>query len=148
MKPTTARAAAAWLDDESAFRALAARVDRLVELQSALRERFPQAPLTVVSLDADTLTLRAPNAAWAARLRQSTPSMLQTLGARFAGIGRIRIVTQRTGDAAPMRAHPPRTAIPSAALRELDRLRAGVGHEAPALGEALARLVRRHRGAR
>lgn len=146
MKPTPARPVSAWLDDESGFRALAARVDRLVEVQAALHERFGQAPLTVVSLDAGTLTLRAPNAAWAARLRQSTPTMLQALRQRFAGIERIRIVTRRTGDASSRPAHAPRAAIPSAALRELDRLRAGT--DAPALGEALARLVRRHRGAR
>ncbi len=145
MKPTSARHASAWLDDETGFRALAARVDRLVELQSALRERFAQAPLTVVSLDAGTLTLRAPNAAWAARLRQSTPTMLQALRARFAGIDSIRIVTQRAGEASRTPVHAPRAAIPSAALRELDRLRADT--DAPALGDALARLVRRHRSA-
>ncbi len=146
MKPISARPVTAWLDDESAFRALVARVDRLVELQSLLRERFAQAPLTVVALEADTLTLRAPNAAWAARLRQSTPTMLQAVRPRFAGIARIRIVTQRTGDAAPAPAHAPRAAIPSAALRELERLRAST--DAPALGDALARLVRRHRAVR
>ncbi|MDT3678301.1 MAG: DciA family protein [Burkholderiaceae bacterium] len=146
MKPTSTRPVSAWLDDETGFRALAARVDRLVELQSALREHFAQAPLTVVSLDADTLTLRAPNAAWAARLRQSTPTMLQALRARFAGIDRIRIVTQRAGEASRTPAHAPRAAIPSAALRELDRLRSGT--DAPALGDALTRLVRRHRNTR
>ena len=146
MKPSTARAAAAWLDDESAFRALAARVDRLVEVQAALARHFPQVPLTVVALDADTLTLRAPNAAWAARLRQSTPSMLQALRSRFAGIGRIRIVTRRTGERSPAPVRVPRAAIPTQALRELDRLRAAT--DAPALGEALERLVRRHRGGR
>ena len=146
MKPTSSRPVSAWLDDETGFRALAARVDRLVELQSALREHFAQAPLTVVALDAGTLTLRAPNAAWAARLRQSTPTLLQALRARFAGIERIRIVTQRAGEASSSRAHAPRAAIPSAALRALDRLRADT--DAPALGDALARLVRRHRGGR
>jgi len=143
MKPTSARPATAWLDDESGFRALAAKVDRLVEVQATLRERFAQAPLTVVALDGDTLVLRAPNAAWAARLRQSTPTMLQALRERFAGIGRIRIVTQRSVDALPARAHAPRAAIPSSALRDLERLRAGT--DAPALDEALGRLVRRHR---
>lgn len=144
MKPTSARAASAWLEDEDSFRALAARVDRLVELQSVLAERLPRVPLTVVALDAGTLTLRAPNAAWAARLRQSTPTMLQALQERFAGIERIRFVTQRTGDdPAPVRT--PRTAIPSAALRELDRLREAT--DAPALGDALRRLVRHHRRA-
>ncbi len=146
MKPTSTRPVTAWLDEETDFRALAARVDRLVELQSALHEQFAQAPLTVVALDTGTLTLRAPSAAWAARLRQSTPTMLQALHTRFAGIDRIRIVTQRTGDAAPARTQAPRAAIPSAALREFDRLRSRT--DAPALGEALARLVRHHRGAR
>ncbi|MCD6679268.1 MAG: DUF721 domain-containing protein [Burkholderiaceae bacterium] len=146
MKPTSTRPVSAWLDDETAFRALAARVDRLVELQQALREHVAQAPLTVVALDAGTLTLRAPNAAWAARLRQSTPTLLQALRARFAGIDRIRIVTQRAGETSFAAAHAPRAAIPSAALRELDRLRAAT--DAPALGEAIERLVRRHRSAR
>lgn len=146
MKPAPARPAADWLEDESAFRALSARVDRLVALQSLLAGRFPGAPLTVVALDAGALTLRAPNAAWAARLRQSTPTMLQALRGHVAGIERIRIVTRKTGEtaAAPMRA--PRAAIPSAALRELDRL--GRTTDAPALGEAIARLVRHHEGMR
>jgi len=146
MRPAPARAAAEWLADEGAFRALAARVDRLVALQSALAARFPKAPLSVVSLDAGTLTLRAPNAAWAARLRQSAPTMLQALRDYAAGIERIRIVTQRTGDgsAAPVRV--PRAASPSTALHELDRLREVT--DAPALEQALARLVRHHRGAR
>lgn len=146
MKPVSTRPVTAWLDEETGFRALAARVDRLVELQSALREHFARAPLTVVALDAGTLTLRAPGAAWAARLRQSTPTMLQALRPRFAGIERIRIVTQRTGETTPAPARAPRAAIPSAALRELERLRACT--DAPALGEALARLVRHHRGVR
>ncbi len=146
MKPISARPVAAWLDDETTFRALVARVERLVELQSVLRECCAQAPLTVVAVHAETLTLRAPNAAWAARLRQSTPTMLQALRPRFAGIARIRIVAQRTGDAAPAPTRAPRAAIPSAALHDLDRLRAGT--DAPVLGQALARLVRHHRAAR
>lgn len=146
MRSTPARAAAAWLDDETAFRALALRVDRLVELQSLLAARFPNVPLTVVTLDAGTLTLRAPNAAWVARLRQSAPTMLQALQARFAGIERIRIATQRTRDAAPAPVRTPRAAIPSTALQELDRLRGST--DAPALGAALERLVRHHRAAR
>lgn len=146
MNPTPARAAATWLEDETAFRALAARVDRLVELQSLLAEHFPKTPLTVLSLDAGKLTLRAPNAAWAARLRQSTPTMLKALQTRFAGLERIHFVTQRSGEAVSAPSRTPRAAIPSTALRELDRLRQT--SDTPALGEALARLVRRHQAAR
>jgi len=144
MKPDSARAAAAWLDDEAGFRALALRVERLVELQSLLATRFPNAPLTVVTLDAGTLTLRAPTAAWVARLRQSVPTMLQALQLHFAGIDRIRIVTQRRGDAVPPPVRAPRAAIPSTALHALDRLRQST--DAPALGAAIERLVRHHRG--
>lgn len=146
MKPASARPAADWLADESAFRELHARVDRLVALQSLLAGRFPGAPLTVVALDAGTLTLRAPNAAWAARLRQSTPTMLQALRGHVAGIERIRIVTRRTGESTPAPMRAPRAAIPSTALRELDRLREHT--DAPALGQAIARLVRHHKSMR
>lgn len=146
MKPTSARAAAAWLDDEAGFRALALRVDRLVELQSLIATRFPNVPLTVVTLDAGTLTLRAPNAAWVARLRQSAPTMLQALQLQFAGIERIRIVAQRIRDTAAVPARTPRAAIPSTALHALEQLRRST--DAPALDAALERLVRHHRGSR
>lgn len=146
MKSTPARAAAAWLDDEAAFRAVALRVDRLVELQSLLAAHFPNVPLTVVTLEAGTLTLRAPNAAWVSRLRQSAPTMLQALQSRLTGIERLRIVPQRMRDAAPPAIRAPRAAIPSAVLCELDRLRGST--DAPALGAALERLVRHHRSSR
>lgn len=146
MKPTSARAAAAWLDDEAGFRALALRVDRLVELQSLIAAHFPNVPLTVLTLDSGTLTLRAPNAAWVARLRQSTPTLLQALQLQFAGIDRIRIVAQRMRDATPTHARTPRAAIPSTALHALERLRRST--DAPALGAAIERLVRHHRGSR
>lgn len=146
MKATSARAAAAWLDDEAGFRALALRVDRLVELQSLIAARFPNVPLTVVTLDAGTLTLRAPNAAWVARLRQSAPTMLQALQLQFPGIDRIRIVAQRIRDTAAAPARTPRAAIPSTALHALEQLRRST--DAPVLGTALERLVRHHRGSR
>lgn len=143
MKPALARAASAWLEDESAFRAVAARVDRLVELQAALARACPGVPLTVVSLDDDALTLRTPNAAWASRLRQSTPTLLQAIRGHCPQAARIRIVPQRSGDARAAPPRTPRAAIPAPVLAELERLREA--SDAPVLQHALARLVRRHR---
>lgn len=72
----TARSVASWLDAEPGFRALAARVDRLVALQARLAGACPGIPLTVVSLEAGTLTVMTPSAAWAGRLRQDRKSVV------------------------------------------------------------------------
>lgn len=144
MKSSLARSVTDWLDTEDSWRALAARADRLIALQTLVARNFPGAPLTAASVTDGTLTLRAPNAAWVARLRQSIPSMLQRLQAQAPDIRQIRIVAQRRQDhqrAAVLRV--PRTAIPEAALRELARMQAE-DTGTPALNSALARLVARH----
>lgn len=143
MKPASARSVAHWLESESTFRGLAARVDRLVALQARLVEACPRVPLTVVAIDGETLTLQTRNAAWAARLRQMTPTLLDVARRDGAGVNRIRIVPQRGGIAQPP-ARAPRAAVPRQALHELERLRQAIG--APALEQAIGRLVRRQRG--
>jgi len=142
----TARSVASWLDAEPGFRALAARVDRLVALQARLAGACPGIPLTVVSLEAGTLTVMTPSAAWAGRLRQMTPTLLALVRQDCAQVSRIRIVPQRRASAAMRAAGAPRAALPPRALADLAQLMAEV--EGPALEQALANLVRRHRGAR
>jgi hypothetical protein len=143
---TTARPVASWLDTESGFRALAARVDRLVALQARLVAACPRIPMTVLSLDGPTLTVTTPNAAWAARLRQMTPTLLAVVHQDCAQVSRIRIVPQRRAPAAAHRPGAPRQAIPSGALAELARLKAET--TAPKLEQALANLIRRQRSMR
>ncbi len=142
----TARSVASWLDAESGFRALAARVDRLVALQARLAGACPGIPLTVSSLDGDTLTLMTPGAAWAGRLRQMVPSLLALLREDCAQVSRIRIVPQRRTEGARRDAGAPRAAVPARALGELAQLMADA--EGPALKQALANLIRRQRAAR
>lgn len=147
MKPSLARPITDWLEAEDSWRAVAARADRLVTLQTLVARNFPGTPLTVAALTDGILTLRAPNAAWAARLRQSIPSMLQRLQQQAPDIMQIRIATQRRQDdrrTAVLRV--PRAPIPQTALRELARLQAE-DTGTPALNSALARLVARHRRA-
>jgi len=142
----TARSVTSWLDAESGFRALAARVDRLVALQTRLAGACPGIPLTVVSLDEETLTVMTPSAAWAGRLRQMAPTLLALVREDCAQVSRLRIVPQRRAGGPARAAGAPRTAVPPRALADLAQLMAGV--EGPALKQALANLIRRHRGAR
>ncbi|MCL4775473.1 MAG: DUF721 domain-containing protein [Burkholderiaceae bacterium] len=142
----TARSVASWLDAESGFRALAARVDRLVALQARLAGACPGIPLTVSSLDGDTLTLMTPGAAWAGRLRQMVPSLLALVREDCAQVSRIRIVPQRRVVGPARRAGAPRTALPPQALADFEQLMSDV--EGPALKQALANLIRRHRRGR
>ncbi len=142
----TARSVANWLDAESGFRALAARVDRLVALQARLAEACPGIPLTVVSLDEETLTVMTPSAAWAGRLRQMAPTLLTLVREDWAQVSRLRIVPQRRAGGPARAVGAPRAAVPPRALANLAQLMADV--EGPALKQALANLIRRHRGAR
>lgn len=146
MKSALARPAASWLDAEAGFRLLASRVDRLVALQARLAEAYPQIPLSVVSLDGETLVVGTPGAAWAARLRQMAPSLLAVLQQDCAQVNRIRIVPQRRGGQPARPVAAPRGAVPAPALADLARLMTGI--EASALKQALANLIRRQRQAR
>jgi len=144
MKPaTTARPVASWLDAESGFRALAARVDRLVALQARLVAACPRIPMTVVSLDAQTLTVTTPNAAWAARLRQMAPTLLAVVHQDCPQVNRIRILPQRRAEGAARGLRSPRAAVPAQALGEFAQLMAGI--EPSPLKQALANLIRRQR---
>ncbi len=141
-----ARSAGAWLDAESGYRALAARVDHLVALQARLSAACPGVPVTVVCVDERALTLMTPNAAWAGRLRQMTPTLLAHVREARGGVERIRIVPQRRADSGGARAPAMRSALPGSAVAELANLAGEV--QAPALRAALERLVRHQRGRR
>ncbi len=143
---TTARSVTGWLDTESGFRALAARVDRLVALQARLAAACPRIPMTVVSLDEQTLTVMTPSAAWAGRLRQMTPTLLAVVHQDCIQVSRIRIVPQRRAAAGLATAAPPRAGVPARALVDLAQLMAET--EGPALKQALANLIRRQRSTR
>lgn len=143
---TPARSVASWLDTESGFRALAARVDRLVALQARLAAACPRVPMTVVSLDEQTLTVTTPSAAWAGRLRQMTPSLLAVVHQDCTQVSRIRIVPQRRAAGGPRVTAPPRAGVPARALADLAQLMTET--EGAALKQALANLIRRQRSAR
>jgi len=147
MKPaTTARPVASWLGSESGFRALAARVDRLVALQARLVAACPHVPMTVTSLDAQTLTVTTPNAAWAARLRQMAPTLLAVVHQDCSEVNRIRIVPQRRADGPLRAASRPHAAVPERALGDFAELMAGI--ESSPLKQALANLIRHQRQTR
>jgi len=147
MKPaTTARSVTSWLDTESGFRALAARVDRLVALQARLAAACPRIPMTVVSLDEHTLTVMTPSAAWAGRLRQMAPTLLAVVHQDCGQVSRIRIVPQRRAVGPTRVGAQARTPVPQRALGELAQLMSEV--EGPALKQALANLIRRQRASR
>ncbi len=143
---SAARPLHTWLEQESSFRAVAARVDRLVALQATITAACPRVPMTVMSIDGETLTVSTPNAAWAARLRQLEPTLRAALQAKRAKINRIRIVPQRASGTQAAPARVPKQPIPTEALTALAQLRDTV--EGSPLKEALTNLLRHQRGRR
>lgn len=142
-RPPPARTAIDWLGANDAFRAASAQGARLLEFQRALDRAADGLPLTVVAFAAGVATVAARNAAAAAKLRQSEPTLRERLAAEGWTIERFRI-----------RAEPPRWqarpaprrvkgTIPAAGVRAVAQLAQAV--DEGALKEALSRLAARHR---
>jgi hypothetical protein len=74
------------------------------------------------------------------------PTLLTVVRQDCGQVSRIRIVPQRRSGGPARAAAQPRAAVPSRALGDLAKLMAEV--EGPALKQALANLVRRHRESR
>lgn len=142
-----ARPAIEWLDREPEFSALATRLAELVEIQRLLRSAWPSTPLEALAISAGTLVLAARHAAQAARLRQSTPSLLRALSAHGAAVERIEIRVLRPDLTIPAARDPrPRAPIPAQALADLERLGQQV-RGSTRLAHTLKRLGERRRGA-
>ena len=138
-----ARAAIDWLGADEAFRAASRQGARLAQFQRALDRAGGGLRLTVVALADGCATVAAANAAAAAKLRQSEPSLRERLAADGWAIERFRIRAEppRWMPRAPApRLKPP---VPAAAVRSIDSL-AGAVDDGP-LRQALQRLAARHR---
>jgi hypothetical protein len=145
MKPRTrSRNAVAWLRTEPGFARLGEQAARLADLQADLARCVPGLALTVVALERDTLVVGAAHAAVAAKIRQSTPTVLAALARQGWKIERIRFKPQwRPGPARPPRRQ--KDAPGAAAVASIAALAERV--EDPKLKEALRRLAARHGGA-
>lgn len=70
------------------------QISQLEKINTFLQAHFPPtagASVRAIKLQNATLTLRAPSSPVAARLRQSTPSMMQTLAAKGVAVKKMRI---------------------------------------------------------
>jgi len=139
----THQSARDWLDRSPEYRRAMQHVDKLLGIQSMLAGLRPELRLVVVSLRDGVLTLQTPNAATAARCRQSEPSIRSALLQDWPEVNAIRFVPQRAAGR-PDRPPVPRRRIPPAALNGLAALEAGL--EDSPLRDALRRLVARQRG--
>lgn len=138
----TQRSAKDWLDQSPEYRRAMQHVDTLLGIQSTLAGIRPELRLVVVSLKDGLLTLQTPNAATAARCRQSEPSIRSALLQDWPEVKAIRFMPQRT--AGPrIRPSVPKRRIPPEALGRLDAL--GARLEDSPLRDALRRLVARQR---
>lgn len=134
-----------WLDQSPDYRRAMQHVDTLLGIQSTLAGIRPELRLVVVSLKDGLLTLQTPNAATAARCRQSEPSIRSALLRDWPEVKTIRFTPQRTVDRPDRPLVPkPKRRIPPAALGKLDAL--GASLEDSPLRDALRRLVARQRG--
>ena len=137
------RHALGWLEQQADFRALTDRAERLIALQTDLRQCAPGLALTALGLEDDELMVGAPSASAAAKLRQLAPSIASALQGRGWKVKRIRFRPQpgTHGSTAPR--HREKAPIPVGALAGLAALAEQASD--PALKEALAHLVRTHR---
>jgi len=141
MHARSSRPAQDWLSRDPAFRQLARQVDDLVALQRALHKASGGAPLTVSGLADGTLTVVVPGAAWASRLRQIEPSLVAALAREGMRVQRLKIRPRRQAEPAAPRPAPKKPP-PAEALAALAAL--GAAADAPALQQALARMLARH----
>jgi len=132
-----------WLDQSPEYRRAMQHVDTLLGIQSTLARKHSELRLVVVSLKDGLLTLQTPNAASAARCRQSEPSIRSALLQDWSEVKTIRFTPQRAADR-PSRPFVPVRRIPPAALGRLDAL--GESLEDSPLRDAVRRLVARQRG--
>lgn len=141
--PVFARPAQSWLDRDPAFCELARRIGDLLALQHALQRACPKAPIVVSGLNAGTVTVVVPGAAWATRLRQIEPTLVAALAAEGLRVERLKIRPRRELPPVP-RHSAPRLPPPAQALSAIDALAREVV-ESP-LKQALAQLLRHHSG--
>lgn len=143
--PAPARQASHWLDDDDTYRAVRDAARRLLAIQRDLDALAPSLRLRILAWRGDELWVDAPNAAMAARLRQTEPSLREGLLGKGWQVSRIRYRSQPGQAVAPPAAEPRR--IPSAGLEALAALRDTIAPDHP-MQRALTELLRHHGGRR
>lgn len=147
-KPQESSGVGAFLEGNDKISALLPAVKRNIALQKECAGALPALfeRCEVMQLNAGMLSISAPNAALATKLKQQLPKLQEYLTQRGWQINAIRIkvqVRRSFEKAAPQK----QIALSPPALNALDEL----GRELPdtpqnaSLRDALARLVRRHR---
>jgi hypothetical protein len=146
MKPGPPRHALGWLEQQAEFRALTDRAQQLLALQADLRRCAPGLTLIAMGVENDELLVGAPSAATAAKLRQLAPSITTALQGLGWQVKRMRFRPQPGAQGAAAPRHREKAPIPPDALDRLMVLSEQASD--PALKEALANLVKGHRGQR
>jgi hypothetical protein len=142
MKRTAPRNVLGWLEQQSEFRALVDRAERLLALQADLSACTPSHSLVAMGIENETLLVGTPTTSMAAKLRQMEPSIVAALRDRGWQIKRIRFRPQPPGSRQARPPAPLKAPIPSSALAGLSRLCEEAS--SPALKEALTNLLRGH----
>ena len=124
------------------FQALQTHLDTLTRLQAALDAGWPQLRLKVRNLKAGSLSLTAPSAAQAARLRQIEPSLLQALQTQEREVTRI-VFKPQTRRAIIEPPPTPKKTISENTLKVISQHEALISH--PSILAALAHLKKRAR---
>ena len=145
LRPAPARQASHWLDDDETFRDVRDAARRLLAAQRDLDALAPSLRLRILAWRGDELWVDAPNAAMAARLRQTEPTLREGLRSRGWQVSRIRYRSQ-PGQAVAAPVAAPRR-IPAAGIAALAALREAIAPDHP-MQRALADLLRHHGGDR
>jgi len=145
LRPAPARQASHWLDDDDDYRTVREAARRLLAVQRDLDALAPSLRLHVLAWRGDELWIDAPNAAMAARLRQTEPSLRAGLLGKGWQVSRIRSRSQ-PGQAVAAPLPAPRR-IPAAGLAALAGLRDAIAPDHP-MQRALTELLRHHGGDR
>lgn len=133
-----------WLRAEPALRALVESSATLLRLQHELVRNCGEPDLVVLRLQGGTLTVQAPSAAVAAKLRQRAPSLCSHMSKSGWQVVALKVKPRLAAPAAEARAIE-RRELPGSALTALDQLRAAVNDAD--LRASLARMIDRHRRA-
>lgn len=119
---------------------------RLIALQKDCRQALPQLfeNCAVLKLEESMLTLSAPNAAAAARLKQKLPGLQEKLIQAGWRIEAIRVKVQMK--AAPAEATPQKKVMPAQALSSLARLHEQIAQSGNReLTDAIGAMLARHK---
>jgi hypothetical protein len=130
-----ARHALGWLEQQPEFLDAARKAERLLQLQSDLRESAQGLELTALGIEGEDLLVGTSGAGTAAKLRQLAPSITRALQSRGWQVMRIRFRPQPSAHSNGPSRYRPKTPVPDLALEQLQLLSESTS------GESLKRAI-------